>query len=119
MLRKLMRNKKAQNTAEYALLIALVVAAIIAIQTYVQRTLAARTRDAAKYLTAQTSVLGTTNQYAAYYQFTNDVTASQTSKKQLLDKDTTRTEQNDVNTRVAGSGQSTKAAGYLTTYNQI
>ena len=34
MFKKLMKNKKAQQTAEYALLISLVVAAIIAMQTY-------------------------------------------------------------------------------------
>ena len=39
MFRKLAKNKKAQNTAEYAILISLVVAGIIAMQTYAQRAL--------------------------------------------------------------------------------
>jgi Flp pilus assembly pilin Flp len=64
---KLMKNKKAQQTAEYALLISLVVAAVIAMQTYAQRTIQARIRDASSYLTSQTSALGTTNQYEPYY----------------------------------------------------
>ena len=38
MLRNFLKNRKAQNTAEYALLIALVVAGVIAMQTYAQRT---------------------------------------------------------------------------------
>ncbi len=34
-------NKKGQNTAEYAILIALVVAAVVAMQTYVKRSMQA------------------------------------------------------------------------------
>lgn len=67
MFKKLIRNKKAQQTAEYALLISLVVAAVIAMQTYAQRTIQARIRDASGYLTTQTSALGKTNQYEPYY----------------------------------------------------
>ena len=50
MLRNFLKNRKAQNTAEYALLIALVVAGVIAMQTYAQRALQARIRDAAQYM---------------------------------------------------------------------
>lgn len=70
MLKQLFKNKRAQNTAEYALLIALVVAGIIAMQTYAQRALQARVRDASTYLTGtQTAgnVIGTTGQYEPYY----------------------------------------------------
>ena len=75
MLRKLIKNKKAQNTAEYAILISLVVAGIIAMQTYAQRALQARVRDAAQYLSAQSNGLGNTVQYEPYYLSTNyDVT---------------------------------------------
>lgn len=80
MFRKLNKNRKGQNTAEYALLISLVVAAIIAMQTYAQRTLQARVRDASQYLTAQTSGIGTTNQYEPYYlQSQYDVTRNSTT----------------------------------------
>ena len=71
MFRKLGKNRKAQNTAEYALLIALVVAAVIAMQTYAQRTLQARIRDASSYLVTQTTALGSTNQYEPYYLSSN------------------------------------------------
>ena len=54
MLRKLLKNKKAQNTAEYAILISLVVAGIIAMQTYAQRALQARVRDASLFFNNQT-----------------------------------------------------------------
>ena len=70
MFRKLVKfkNKKAQNTAEYALLIALVVAGIIAMQTYAQRALQARIRAGANYLATQTVNLGdSTLQYEPYY----------------------------------------------------
>lgn len=67
MFKKLIKNKKAQQTAEYALLIALVVAAVIAMQTYAQRTIQGRIRDAGDYLSTQTSALGTTDQYEPYY----------------------------------------------------
>ncbi len=67
MFRKLIKNKKAQNTAEYAILISLVVAGIIAMQTYAQRALQARVRDASVYMKSETSSLGNSVQYEPYY----------------------------------------------------
>ena len=68
MFRKFLKNKRAQNTAEYALLIALVVAGIIAMQTYAQRALQGRIRDASEYMT-QTSFgnVVSVDQYEPYY----------------------------------------------------
>ena len=75
MFKTLVKNKKAQNTAEYALLIALVVAGIIAMQTYAQRALQARVRGASILMTNSTAVstIGHTIQYEPYYQQTNYV----------------------------------------------
>ena len=42
---KLLRNKKAQNTAEYALMIAIVVGAFSIMQLYIKRGLQARIKD--------------------------------------------------------------------------
>jgi len=71
MFKKLSQNKKAQQTAEYAILIALVVGAVIAMQTYAQRTIQARIRGASAYLAAGagpgTNILGTDLQYEPYY----------------------------------------------------
>lgn len=67
MFKKLLKSKLAQTTAEYALLIALVVAAVIAMQTYAQRAIQGRIRDAAKFMVNGTSALGNTVQYEAYY----------------------------------------------------
>jgi Flp pilus assembly pilin Flp len=53
-------KKRGQSTAEYAVLIALVVAAVVGMQTYVKRGLQARMKDAGDdYITA----LGATKQY--------------------------------------------------------
>ncbi len=71
MLRAILKNKRAQQTAEYALLISLVVAAVVAMQTYAQRALQGRIRQGAVYMKNTTDdKFGTTNtklQYAPYY----------------------------------------------------
>ena len=67
MLRKLRNRIKGQSTAEYAILIALVVAAIIAMQTYAKRALQAKVRDAVVYMKDQTVALGNSIQYEPYY----------------------------------------------------
>ena len=84
MFRKLVKNRKAQNTAEYALLIALVVAAIIAMQTYAQRALQGRIRDAGAFLTDETSGLGKTAQYEPYYLNQEYNVERQTDESQFL-----------------------------------
>jgi Flp pilus assembly pilin Flp len=67
MLKNFLKNRKAQNTAEYALLIALVVAGVIAMQTYAQRAMQARIHDAAIYMANTTSGIGNSTQYEPYY----------------------------------------------------
>ena len=112
MFKKLMKNKKAQQTAEYALLISLVVAAIIAMQTYAQRTIQARIRDASQKLTIQTNELGWTNQYEPYY-LTTDYT---TTRDENLDQDQTNgrfdTSENSTRTRAAGGFQASDYTGF-------
>ena len=79
-----LKNKKAQNTAEYALLIALVVAGIIAMQQYAQRALQARVRDASQYMASTTNTIGGSVQYEPYYMQSNyDVTRDQAENKRL------------------------------------
>jgi uncharacterized protein (UPF0333 family) len=92
MFRKLIKNKKAQNTAEYAILISLVVAGIIAMQTYAQRALQARVRDAAHYLADQSGDLGNTLQYEPYYLKTNYLVTRNDNETTLLDSSKTRKE---------------------------
>ena len=88
MLRNFLKNRKAQNTAEYALLIALVVAGVIAMQTYAQRALQARIHDASVYMANSgavggNQVLGNATQYEPYYLQSNysSVTNSDENKR--------------------------------------
>ncbi|MBN1870026.1 MAG: hypothetical protein JW847_05570 [Candidatus Omnitrophica bacterium] len=110
MFRKLMKNKKAQNTAEYAILISLVVAGIIAMQTYAQRALQARVRDAGQYLKSETEILGSTVQYEPYYLETNYEVFRNESDTQRLDSNTTRQETDSTRTRTQDGYQ-------VSTYN--
>src|SRR5208282_5950831 len=71
MLRNFLKNRKAQNTAEYALLIALVIAGVIAMQTYAQRALQARVHDASIYMQNATGAIGNSTQYEPYYLASN------------------------------------------------
>ena len=105
MFKKLMKNKKAQNTAEYAILISLVVAGIIAMQTYAQRALQARVRDAGQYLKSQTVDLGTTVQYEPYYLTTNYEVTRNEDETQILDNQTTRQTTNSTRARAGGGFQ--------------
>ena len=100
-----MKNKKAQNTAEYAILISLVVAGIIAMQTYAQRALQARVRDAGQYLKSETSDLGDTVQYEPYYLTTNYEVTRNEDETQLLDNATSRQLTNSLRRRDTGGFQ--------------
>lgn len=67
-----MRNRKGQNTAEYAILIALIVAAAVAMQTYVKRGLQGRVADAVDHAPVELTIKGEklnfgTRQYEPYY----------------------------------------------------
>ena len=105
MFKKLMKNKKAQNTAEYAILISLVVAGIIAMQTYAQRALQSRVRDAGQYLADQTDDLGNTVQYEPYYLSTNYTVTRNESETQILDSSTTRQDVDSQRRRGSGGFQ--------------
>ena len=121
MFKKLMKNKKAQQTAEYALLISLVVAAIIAMQTYAQRTIQARIRDAAVHMTngtAELRELGTTQQYEPYYLETSYETTRNETTEQLQDQDgvfnTT-----ELSTRTRGGGGFQRSAYNVTAFGLL
>ncbi len=77
-------KNRGQNTAEYALLIALVVAGTIAIQQYAQRAIQGRVRDASVYMTknpaGSPAGLDSTAQYEPYYQQSDYSTARQTQE---------------------------------------
>ncbi len=105
MLHSIRRKLKGQNTAEYALLISLVVAAVIAMQTYAQRALQARVRDASQFMVSGTpegQVLGSRLQYEPYYlESEYDVTRDSTETIRL---DENVVEANEITNRVRADG---------------
>jgi hypothetical protein len=81
------RNRKGQNTAEYAILIALVVGGVIAMQTYAQRALQGRIRDASVQFRDSTGDIGNTLQYEPYYMNTQtNLTKTSTSTDTYFDQ---------------------------------
>jgi len=106
MFKKLLKNKKAQQTAEFALLISLVVAAVIAMQTYAQRAIQARIRGATQYLVNQTNELGSVGQYEAYYQSSNYEIDNYSQDKTKLSKTTAAYDKVSNRTRTGDSGTS-------------
>ena len=106
MFKKLIRNKKAQQTAEYALLIALVVAAVIAMQTYAQRAIQARIKGASDYLASETSQLGRTNQYEPYYLTSQYEVARDDTTTDIHTNRTIRRELDTLRNRRAGFQES-------------
>jgi Flp pilus assembly pilin Flp len=108
MFKKLLKNKKAQNTAEYAILISLVVAGIIAMQTYAQRALQARVRDASQYLANQTADLGSSQQYEPYYLESDYTVERDTNTTERLGAGLVGMEEDSTTTRQAGGFQESR-----------
>lgn len=77
-------GKRAQTTAEYAILIAIVVGAVVAMQVYVRRGLQGRIHDAVNYtgdVPANTTFNFSGNQYEPYY-MASESASSQLSNQQ-------------------------------------
>ncbi len=109
----LQKNRKGQQTAEYALLIALVVGAAIAMQTYVQRALQGKVRDTSKFMTDSTNAIGNTAQYEPYYLETDYNIQRNEQMTEFHDNATVRYETDNTRGRT-GSTQSTyNAAGLI------
>ncbi len=101
---KMFKNKKAQNTAEYAILIALVVGGVIAMQTYAQRALQGRLRDASVSMRDNSRDLGNTLQYEPYY----------SKSESMKNKDGSKTDTQDGTTESINAATN---AAESTTYN--
>ena len=111
MLRKLLKNKKAQNVAEYAILISIVVGGIVAMQVFVQRGMQGRIRDAvAVYLQNATGDLGNTVQYEPYYLERDYTVDTNDSETRILTNETTRMDILSNSTRAKGGSE-------VSTYN--
>ena len=78
----LRRLRKGQSTAEYAIVIGLVIAAAVAMQVYVKRGLQGKVKDATDYVDSDAAtVLGNTTQYEPYYQG-SDMTGTRNASNQ-------------------------------------
>ena len=100
MFKRILKNRKAQQTAEYALLISLVIAAVVAMQTYAQRALQGRIRAGSNYMVEKMSENdGFTDkklQYEPYYldqSYEVDRTDVKTEQDDGSAKDGLRTDQ--------------------------
>lgn len=114
-----MFNRKGQNTAEYAILIALVVAAAVAMQTYVKRGIQGRVADAVDHapdtdLVAGEAIQFTTKQYEPYYL---DAKGDVSSERGYVDSlgargQTTRTDIDEGTTRHTGAHEKSEWVGF-------
>ena len=83
------RMRKGQSTAEYAIVIGLVIAAAVAMQVYVKRGLQGKIKDAVDISVTDTNsgkVIGSTSQYEPYYTST-----AMTATRQAQDSTNTAT----------------------------
>lgn len=79
--------KKGQSTAEYAIVIGLVIAAAVAMQIYVKRGIQGKVKDAVDYTDPDAAgVVGMTSQYEPYY-----ATSTMTSTRTATDTEATAT----------------------------
>lgn len=60
-------SRKGQSTGEYALVFAIILGAIIAMQAYVKRGMQGRLKEGTDYMARETSGLGAAYQYDPYY----------------------------------------------------
>ncbi|MFH1622306.1 MAG: hypothetical protein ABIA97_04205 [Candidatus Omnitrophota bacterium] len=82
---RLLNNKRGQNTAEYAILIGVIVAAAIAMQIYVRRGMQARIKDAVDYsLTNPGTNVFTSSQYEPEYLSSSYETTSSTDTSESM-----------------------------------
>ncbi|MFH0854905.1 MAG: hypothetical protein V1869_00075 [Candidatus Omnitrophota bacterium] len=102
-------TRKGQSTAEYAIVIGLVVAAVVAMQVYVKRGLQGKIKDAVDYKDSGDNVTGTTAQYEPYY--TQSAMSSTQSATDTEDTATGGGVARTVNTAASRTGtQTVKAA---------
>jgi len=83
---RLLNRKKGQNTAEYAILIGVIVAAAIAMQIYVRRGMQARIKDAVDYTQTadEEGDIFNTTQYEPYYMDSSLETTSQSTTSEAM-----------------------------------
>jgi len=106
-------ERKGQSTVEYALIIGVIVASLVAMQTYVKRGLQARYHDGVQFLASETDELGSTNQYEPYYVDSSyDATQERNVNENVADRgQITRTLNQEQRERAAGGFEEFKSTG--------
>ena len=99
---KRLYDRKGQSTGEYALVFAIVLGAIVAMQTYVKRELQGRVRDGARYMAEGTAELGTTHQYEPYYYSSDYTTARESTLGEGYDEGATQLSTDEASARRTG-----------------
>ena len=109
-----MFNRKGQNILEYSILIALVVGAAVAMQTYVKRGLQGRVKNAVDHTGNANTIAGASlsfdgNQYEPYYLTSNAQITSNATKVQGWQNNgaVTQTGISDVTQKLTGSTDTT------------
>lgn len=108
----MLRNRKGQSTVEYAIVVGVVVAALVAMQTYLKRGMQARYHDGIQFLATETNItasdgstyLGGETQYEPYYLASSYTSASDKNESESSSDrgQITRTLTNDNRTRESG-----------------
>lgn len=112
-------NQRGQSTAEYAILVAVVVAACVGMQLYVKRGMQGKFRDMTDAYTRQGGVvgatpIGTTRQYEPYYTAEGDVdVAQQNTERSTMAQGGAITKSNISNTVTRTGSQTQGGAGSL------
>lgn len=98
------KRMKGQSTVEYAIILGVVVAGLIAMQTFVKRGLQARYHDGTNFLANQTDTIGNSTQYEPYYQDSSYTTTQNKAGSDKVDArgSTNRTGVNENRTRDTG-----------------
>lgn len=99
------RHNKAQSTAEYVIVLGLIVAAVVGMQSYIKRGFQGRIKDAVNYRDqgGQTAnvVQFTTNQYEPYYLTSNfDSIRDSDENEQLLGEGVVNRDINEISNRI-------------------
>ena len=102
-------TRKGQSTAEYAIVIGLVIAAIVAMQVYVKRGLQGKVKDAVDYKASGDTVTGTTSQYEPYYASSSMESSRKATEKAEVSKG------GGVIRTIGGEGEVSSRTGTQTT----
>ncbi len=91
--------RKGQSTAEYAIVIGLVIAAVVAMQVYVKRGLQGKIKDATVYKATDDTVTGATGQYEPYYAGSTLISSRTATDTEAVSGSTVTRSASDTSTR--------------------